>query len=100
MERVSHLEGAYEHMATKAELSTLNGDYRVEFARMHHTFELIERRFDAIQEVLVQILDRLDRVEARLDRVEERLDAIENSNARIIGFQTSSRTLSDDGDDY
>ena len=93
MERVSHLEGAYEHMATKAELATLNGDYRVQFERMNHTFELIDKRFEAIEEtmrsmqvVLQQILERLDRLEA--------------SNARIIGFQTESRTLRDDGDDY
>ncbi len=107
MERVSHLEGAYEHMATKAELATLNGDYRVQFERMHHTFELIDKRFEAIeetmrsmqadirgiQEVLIQIVERLDRLEARMDQ-------IESSNARIIGFQTESRTLRDDGDDY
>ena len=111
MERVSHLEGAYEHMATKAELSTLNGDYRVEFAGIRHQFELIERRFQSIEDTMrsMQILlqqfmermeERMDRIEARLDSVEERLDRIESSNARLIGFQTSGRTLRDDGDDY
>ena len=34
MERVSKLEGAYEHMASKSELAELNGDYRVEFVRI------------------------------------------------------------------
>ena len=91
MERVSRLEGAYEHMATKAGLAELNGDYRVEFVKIEHRFESIEDTMRSmqsdirgIQDVLVQILERLDR--------------IESSNARIIGFQTSSRTLRDDGD--
>ena len=100
MERVSHLEGAYEHMATKAELATLNGDYRVQFERIEHRFQSIERRLDSleatmrsmqadirgIQEVLVQIMDRLDR--------------LESLNTRALGFQTEGRTLRDDGDDY
>ena len=93
MERVSHLEGAYEHMATKAELATLNGDYRVQFERIEHRFQSIERRLDSIeatmrsmQEVLVQIVERLDR--------------LESLNSRAIGFQTEGRTLRDDGDDY
>ena len=114
MERVSHLEGAYEHMATKAELATLNGDYRVQFERIEHRFESIDRRFEAIdrrfeaidrrfeaieatmrsmQEVLVQIVERLDRIEERLDR-------LENLNSRAIGFQTEARTLRDDGDEF
>ena len=100
MERVSHLEGAYEHMATKAELATLNGDYRVQFERIEHRFEAIDRRFEAIeatmrsmQEVLVQIVERLDRIEERLDR-------LENLNSRAIGFQTEARTLRDDGDEF
>ncbi len=100
MERVSHLEGAYEHMATKAELATLNGDYRVQFERIEHRFQSIEETMRSmqadirgIQEVLVQIMERLDRLEERLDR-------LETSNARIIGFQTEGRTLRDDGDDY
>ena len=84
MERVSRLEGAYEHMATKAELAELNGDYRVEFVRIEHRFESIEETMRSMQSILQQILERLDR--------------IESSNARIIGFQTSSRTLRDDGD--
>ena len=98
MERVSHLEGAYEHMATKAELATLNGDYRVQFERIEHRFRSIEETMRSmqadirgIQEVLVQIMERLDRLEERLDR-------LETSNARIIGFQTEGRTLRDDGD--
>lgn len=93
MERVSHLEGAYEHMATKAELATLNGDYRVQFERIEHRFQSIEETMRSmqadirgIQEVLVQIMERLDR--------------LENMNARALGFQTESRTLRDDGDDY
>ncbi len=107
MERVSHLEGAYEHMATKAELATLNGDYRLQFERIEHRFESIDRRFEAIdrrfeaieatmrsmQEVLVQIVERLDRIEERLDR-------LENLNSRAIGFQTEARTLRDDGDEF
>ena len=91
MERVSHLEGAYEHMATKAELAELNGDYRVEFVRIEHRFESIEDTMRSMQDVLLQILERLDRIESRLDR-------LESSNARIIGFQTSGRSPDDDGD--
>ena len=100
MERVSHLEGAYEHMATKAELATLNGDYRVQFERIEHRFQSIEETMRSMQVILQQIMERLDRIENRLDSVEERLDRLEASNARIIGFQTESRTLRDDGDDY
>lgn len=85
MERVSKLEGAYEHMASKAELAELNGDYRVEFVRIEHRFQSIEETMRAMQNLLQQILERLDR--------------IENSNARIIGFQTSGRTLRDEGED-
>ena len=84
MERVSHLEGAYEHTATKAELATLNGDYRVEFVRIEHRFESIEDTMRSIHVLLQQILERLDR--------------LESSNARIIGFQTSGRSPNDDGD--
>ena len=86
MERVSHLEGAYEHMATKAELATLNGDYRVQFERMEHRFQSIEETMHSIQELLVQIMERLDR--------------LESLNTRALGFQTEGRTLRDDGDDY
>ncbi|MXZ02651.1 MAG: hypothetical protein F4Y88_02950 [Chloroflexi bacterium] len=93
MERVSHLEGAYEHMATKAELATLNGDYRVQFERIEHRFQSIEATMRSMQEVLVQIMERLDRIEDRLDR-------LESLNTRAIGFQTEGRTLRDDGDDY
>lgn len=93
MERVSHLEGAYEHMATKAELATLNGDYRVQFERIEHRFQSIEATMRSMQEVLVQIMERLDRIEVRLDR-------LESLNTRAIGFQTEGRTLRDDGDDY
>ena len=89
MERVSHLEGAYEHMATKAELAELNGDYRVEFVRIEHRFESIEDTMRSMQDVLLQILERLDGIESRLDR-------LESSNARIIGFQTSGRSPDDD----
>ena len=92
MERVSKLEGAYEHMASKAELAELNGDYRVEFVRIEHRFQSIEETMRsmqadmrAMQNLLAQILERLER--------------IENSNARIIGFQTSDRTLRDEGED-
>ncbi len=91
MERVSHLEGACEHMATKAELAELNGDYRVEFVRIEHRFESIEDTMRSMQDVLLQILERLDGIESRLDR-------LESSNARIIGFQTSGRSPDDDGD--
>ena len=91
MERVSRLEGAHEHMATKAELAELNGDYRVEFVRIEHRFESIEDTMRSMQDVLLQILARLDGIESRLDR-------LESSNARIIGFQTSGRSPDDDGD--
>lgn len=100
MERVSHLEGAYEHMATKAELATLNGDYRVQFERIEHRFQSIEETMRSmqvdirgIQEVLVQIMERLDRLEAQMVQ-------LESLNTRAIGFQTEGRTLRDDGDDY
>lgn len=100
MERVSHLEGAYEHMATKAELATLNGDYRVEFTRIHHTFEAIDRRFEAIEESIRSMQADIRGIQEVLVQIMERLDRLESMNARALGFQTESRTLRDDGDDY
>ena len=76
-------------MATKTDLSDLNGDYRVEFVRIEHRFESIEDTMRSMQDVLLQILERLDGIESRLDR-------LESSNARIIGFQTSGRSPDDD----
>ena len=84
MERVSHLEAAYEHMATKAELAEMNGDYKVKFVKIDHRFESIEDTMSAMLSLQQQILERLDGIENRLDN-------LENSNAQIIGFQTSGR---------
>ncbi len=121
MERVSHLEGAYEHMATKAELATLDGDYRVEFTRMNHTFDLIERRFESIDRRFEEIDRRFEEIDQRFEAIDrrfeaveatmrsmqevlvqilERLDRLESLNTRALGFQTQSRTLRDDGDDF
>ena len=98
MERVSHLEGAYEHMATKAELAELNGDYRVEFVRIEHRFESIEDTMRSMQATMRTMQSLLQQILERLDGVESRLDRLESSNARIIGFQTSGRSP-DDNDD-
>ena len=114
MERVSHLEGAYEHMATKAELADLNGDYRVEFTRIEHQFVLIERRFEAIDQRFEAIDQRFEVIEETmrsmqadirgiqevLVQIMERLDRLESLNTRALGFQTESRTLRDDGDEF
>ena len=128
MERISHLEGAYEHMASKAELATLNGDYKVQFARIEHQFELMNRTMGAMQDLLVQIVERLDRLEVRMDRVEARLDRVEarldslearmdglearmdrvetvlesidTTSARIFGYQTRTRDLRDEGAEF
>lgn len=94
-------------MATKAEIAELNGGYRVEFTRIEHQFALIAQRFEAIdqrfekiEETMHSMQSDIRGVQDMLVKILERLDRIESSNARIIGFQTSGRTLRDDGDDY
>ena len=62
-ERVSRLEGAYEHMATKAELVQLRGDFR----EMSYLVEGLTR---AIQRAI------------------ERLDDLEQRPPRRVGFGT------------
>ena len=100
MERVSHLEGAYEHMATKAELAIQNGDNKVQFARFEHQFELIERRFEAIEKRLDALEAAMHSVQEVLVQILERLERLENLNTRALGFQTENRTLRDDSEDY
>ena len=100
MERVSHLEGAYEHMATKAELAELNGDYRVEFTRIEHRFQSIERRLDSLEATMRSMQADIRGIQEVLVQIMERLDRLESLNTRALGFQTEGRTLRDDGDDY
>lgn len=91
-------------MATKAEIAELNGGYRVEFTRIEHQFALIAQRFEAIDQRFEKIEETMHSdirgIQDMLVKILERLDRIESSNARIIGFQTSGRTLRDDRDDY
>ena len=46
-ERVSRLEGGYEHLATKADLARLEARVELRFAQMDARFEQMETRMDA-----------------------------------------------------
>jgi flagellar capping protein FliD len=46
-ERVSRLEGGYEHLATKADLAKLEARMETRFAQMDARFEQMETRMDA-----------------------------------------------------
>ena len=46
-ERVSRLEGGYEHLATKADLAKLEARVELRFAQMDARFEQMETRMDA-----------------------------------------------------
>ena len=46
-ERVSRLEGGYEHLATKSDLANLEARVELRFAQMGARFEQMETRMDA-----------------------------------------------------
>ena len=81
-ERVSRLEGAYEHMASKAELSDLNGKFKSEYVRTRMRLDSIE---EALQTLIGQMAEMQQNILVMQDAIVER---IERSNARMIGFQT------------
>ncbi len=75
MERVSKLEGAYEHMASKAELAELNGEFKEEYVRTRMLLDSIQ----ATQQAII----------AQMNEMQQILERIDRSNSRNLGFQTS-----------
>lgn len=51
-ERLSRLEGSYRHLATKADLADLKGD-----------FKLMAFHVEGLSKAIAQTIDRLDRLE-------------------------------------
>ena len=72
-ERLSRLEGVYEHLASKADMAELRLDIQKDMAELRAEFERSKAetnsRFDGVE-------DRFDGVEGRLDRIENRLDKL------------------------
>ena len=73
-ERVSRLEGGYEHLATKADLANVKAELKADIAEVRSELkaDVAEVKTD-LGQVKAQIDERIARIDERIARMENRL---------------------------
>ena len=75
-ERLSRLEGVYEHLASKSDVSELRADLQSQIADLKIELQKANGRLDTVDGRLNAFDSRFDAVDSRFDRIEARLDKL------------------------